>query len=140
MHLRFIAWVKKDRDRSERPAYLEAVSQISGIHGTDSEVINGVEGAVNHKGNIETGERGEDKAMSADILKSPNQCKGEVLLMVCVPLGEDVPALVAHKDVVGTPLVHVGQAQFEIAARLHQPAASHHRHIVAVEGEIELVA
>ena len=78
--------------------------------------------------------------MFAYKLESINQRKGKVLLMVSVPLGEDVPTLVAHKDVVGTPLVHVGQSQFEIAARLHQPAASHHRHIVVVEGEIELIA
>ena len=124
----------------ECPADFDTVGQHGGVDGADAGITDGVEGAGNHHGDVVARKGREDKAVFAYKLESINQRKGEVLLMVSVPLGEDVPALVAGVDVVGTPLVHVGQAQFEIAARLHQPAASHHRHIVAVEGEIELIA
>lgn len=124
----------------ECPADFDTVGQHGGVGGADAGITDGVEGACNHQGDVVARKGRENKAVLAYKLESINQRKGEVLLMVSVPLGEDVPALVAHKDVVGTPLVHVGQAQFEIAARLHQTAASHHRHIVAVEGEIEFIA
>ena len=124
----------------ECPADFDTVGQHGCVGGADAGSTGRVEGACNHQGDVVARKGREDKAVFAYKLESINQCKGEVLLMVSVPLGEDVPALVAGVDVVGTPLVHVGQAQFEIAARLHQPAALQHRHIVAVEGEIELIA
>lgn len=124
----------------ECPADFDTVGQHGCVGGTDAGNTDGVEGAGNHQGDVEARKGREDKAVLAYKLEPINQRKGEVLLMVSVPLGEDVPALVAGVDVVGTPLVHVGQSQFEIAARLHQPAASHHRHIVVVEGEIKLIA
>ena len=124
----------------ECPADFDTVGQHGCVGGTDAGITDGVEGAGNHQGDVEARKGREDKAVLAYKLESINQRKGEVLLMVSVPLGEDVPPLVAGVDVVGTPLVHVGQSQFEIAARLHQTAASHHRHIVVVEGEIKLIA
>ena len=124
----------------ECPADFDTVGQHGGVGGADAGITDGVEGAGNHQGDVEARKGREDKSVFAYKLESINQRKGKVLLMVRVPLGKDVPALVPGVDVVGAPLVHVGQAQFEIAARLHQPAASHHRHIVAVEGEIEFIA
>ena len=94
-----------------------------------------MEGTVDYQGHIVAEEWRYDKALFPHILDTTYKCNSKVLLMVCVALGEDVPALVAHKDVVGAPLVDVGEAQLEIPAEVYQPAVFYFGQILYIEGE-----